>query len=121
MGLLGAAFYPTVLFVEFFGMGVKLPAFVVTPLVVLVQALYLFYVLRMIGRSNNERNLIALAAGLVSPLALFGIVSQISFPLVLLVDATLIAFFVTLWKMYPKSVPVSLQLRESSSEVENLS
>jgi hypothetical protein len=121
MGLLGTAFYPSVLFVEFFGMGAKLPAFVVTPLVVLVQALYLLYVLRIIGRSDNERNLIALAAGLVSPLALFGIVSQISFPLVLLVDATLIAFFVTLWKMYPKSVPVSPQLEESSSEVENLS
>ena len=113
LGILGAVFYPTVLFVEFFGMGAKLPAYVVTPFVVLLQAGYLFYVRRAIGRRNNERNLIALAAGLVSPLAVFGIVSQFSLPLVILVDVALIAFFAKLWGMYPKQVPAAPLLENS--------
>jgi hypothetical protein len=113
-GILGAVFYPTVLLVEFLGMGVKLPAYVVTPSVVLLQLGYLFYIRRAVGRSNNERNLIALAAGLVSPLAVFGVVSQISLPLVILVDVALIAFFAKLWRMYPKQVPAAPLLENSA-------
>jgi hypothetical protein len=112
-GILGAVFYPTVLLAEFIGIG-KLPAYIVTPLVVLLQAGYLFYILRAIGRTNNERNLIALAAGLVIPLAVFGIVSQISLPLVILVDVALIAFFTRLWRMYPKQVSVTPLLENSA-------
>jgi hypothetical protein len=113
LGILGAVFYPSVLFVEFFGMGVKLPAYVVTPLVFLLQALYLLYILRVIGRTHNERNLIALAAGLVCPLAVFGLVSQISLPLVIVVDIALFAFFAKLWKMYPRHVPAAPLLENS--------
>ncbi|MDA4131202.1 MAG: hypothetical protein OK457_10565 [Thaumarchaeota archaeon] len=105
-GVLGAIFYPSVLFVEFLGMGAKLPAFVVTLLVVLIQLLFLGYILRIVGRSGNERNLIALATGLVLPLAAFGIISQISLPLVLIVDVALFAFFRRLWKTYGSPVPI---------------
>jgi hypothetical protein len=113
-GILGAVFYPSVLFVEFFGMGAKLPAYAVTPLVVLLQTSFLVYVLRVIGRTNNERNLIVLAAGLISPLAIFGIVSQISLPLVIVVDIELIAFFAKLWRMYPKEVSARPKLENSA-------
>jgi len=103
---LGAIFYPSVLFVEFLGMGAKLPAFVVTLIVVLTQSLFLVYILRIVGRFNNERNLIALATGLVLPIAAFGIISQISLPLVLIVDIALFAFFRSLWKTYGTPVPI---------------
>jgi hypothetical protein len=95
------------LFAEFLGVGAKLPVFLVTALVVAIQAVFLIYVLRVVGRSNNERNLIALSAGLVSPLAVFGLVSQISLPLVLVVDIALFAFFRKLWKMYGAKIPAN--------------
>ncbi|MDA4112353.1 MAG: hypothetical protein OK439_07420, partial [Thaumarchaeota archaeon] len=118
IGILGALFYPSILCAKFLGMGAKLPAFIVTVLTVGVQALYLIYVLRIIGRSYNERNLIALAAGLVTPLAVFGLVSQISLPLVLIVDIALIAFFRKLWTMYGKKNPLG-PIEESRSNGSN--
>ena len=98
MGAVGVLFYPSVLFTEFGGMGAKLPASLVVLLVVLVQGIFLVIVLRTMGRHNNERNIIALSAGLVVPIAVFGLVSQISLPLSILVDAALFIFFYNLWK-----------------------
>jgi hypothetical protein len=105
-GVLGAIFYPSVLFVGFLGMGAKLPAFLLTLLVVLIQLLFLGYILRIVGCSGNERHLIALATGFVLPLAAFGIISQVSLPLVLIVDVGLFAFFWRLWKTYGSPVPI---------------
>jgi hypothetical protein len=101
-GIVGALFYPSILFVEFFGMGVKLPAVIDLGLVMLDQALYLALVLRVIGRSNNERNLVALAAGLIIPIGLFGVISEIPFALAGLADVTAVVLLWRLWQKYPK-------------------
>ena len=101
-GTVGALFYPSVLLAEFFPMGSKLPALIDFPLVILVQLLYLFLVLRIIGRSNNERNLIAFAAGLIVPIALFGVISEIELPLSLSAVIIAIVLLRMLWRKYPK-------------------
>jgi hypothetical protein len=103
MGVIGALFYPTVLIVEFVGRGAKLPPAGDFVLVILDQALYLALVLRVISRSNNERHLVAFAAGLLVPIGLFGYVSEIKLPLSLLAVAIAVALLWMLWRKYPKS------------------
>ncbi|MGI0084449.1 MAG: hypothetical protein ACREBQ_05140, partial [Nitrososphaerales archaeon] len=96
MAVIGAMFYPAVLLTEFTGIDVGLPAILVVGLVVTVQALFLICVLTTMGRSANERQLISLALGLVLPIALFGVASQIGLPIVLLADLGMVIF---LWKL----------------------
>jgi hypothetical protein len=112
MGVAGALFYPSILFVEFFGMGVKLPAPIDLVLVVLDQFLYLMLFLRIIGRSNNERQLTAFVAGLIIPIGLFGVISEIPFALSLLADLIAVILLRMLWKKYPEKPPQMVQTSE---------
>jgi hypothetical protein len=100
-------------------MGLHLPAVIDAALVVAVQAFYLVLVLRIAGRSQNERNLIALAIGLIIPIALFGIISEIRLPIILVGDLIAGIFFWNLWKKYPPtdrvaSLEVSDQVRANN-------
>jgi hypothetical protein len=97
----GALFYTSVLFAEFLGMGVGLPAAVDFVLVVALQGAYLVAVLRFLGSTGNERDLIALAAGLVVPIAAFGLISEISLPLALLPALAFALFLRRLRREYP--------------------
>jgi hypothetical protein len=116
-GFFGATFYPSVLLTEFVGKGAKLPASITTILVVAVQSVYLIYMLRVLGQKSNERQLITFALGLIIPLVVFGVVSQIRLPLVLLVDVIVFLFFRKMWQKYgdgslhvlqvPSEMPVS--------------
>ncbi len=110
-GVAGVMFYPSVLLAEFFPIGLKLPAAIDFPLVILVQLLYLSLVLRIIGRSNNERNLTAFAAGLIVPIALFGVISEIKLPLSLAAVIIAAVLLRMLWRKYsPKpQVPERVQ------------
>jgi hypothetical protein len=108
-GVAGALFYPSILFVEFFGMGEKLPAPIDLCLVVLDQFLYLMLVLSIVGRSNNERHLTAFAAGLIIPIGLFGVISEIPFALSLLADLIAVLLLRMLWKKYPKKTSQVVQ------------
>jgi hypothetical protein len=112
MGVLGATFYPSILIFENWGKGAHLPASIDLVLVVADQALYLALVLRTIGRSNNERNLTAFVAGLITPIGLFGFVSELALPLSLIVIIIAIVLLRMLWKKYPKSAEVGLEKTE---------
>jgi hypothetical protein len=102
----GALFYTTVLLAEFLGMGVGLPAAVDFVLVVTLQGAYLVAVLRFLGSRGSERNLIAFAAGLVVPIAAFGLISEVSLPLTLLPDVAFVLFLRSLWVKY-QAAPLS--------------
>jgi hypothetical protein len=67
-------------------------------LVVAVQCLFLVAVLRLFSSRGDGRILIAFAAGLVVPIAAFGLVSEASLPLTLLPDLAFALFLRTLWK-----------------------
>jgi hypothetical protein len=105
MGVLGAVFYPSVLLVEFLVKGTGAPAMIDFVLVIVVQGLFLFYILRVAGSVNNERNLVALAFGLVLPIAAFGVISQAAFPVPLLADLVMAAFFFRLFRAMPGGLP----------------
>lgn len=104
-GVSGAAFYSSILIVEFGGIASGLPPLLVFPAVIFVQSLFLFFVMRNIGQVGNERNLIAFAIGLIMPIALFGLLSQITLPVIYLVDFTMILFFRKLWSKYSDIKP----------------
>jgi hypothetical protein len=101
LAALGVVFYPCVLLTQFLVRGAGVPALVDFPLVVAVQGLFLGYVLRVAGSAGNERNLVALAFGLVLPIAVFGVISEASFPVPLLADLVMIGFFFRLFKALP--------------------
>ena len=100
LALVGASFFPIVILTEGLGAGSGLPAAVDFVFVLLVQVLYLVYVIRR-DWSGNERGLVAFALGLLIPIAVFGVLAELSLPMTLLVDAAVILSFRRLWSNYP--------------------
>ena len=94
----GAAFYPCVLAVEFLGKGVGAPPSADFVCVVAAEGVFFVSALRVLGARENRRNLLGFAFGLIVPIASFGVISQASLPLVLVADATMVAFFRKLWR-----------------------
>jgi len=106
MAVTGAVFYPCVLLAEFVVKGAGVPATVDFPLVILVQALFLVYVLRVVGSGENGKILVAFSFGLILPIAAFGVISQAALPLPLLADIVMVAFFLRLFHRMPPILPV---------------
>jgi hypothetical protein len=104
MIVLGAVFFPSVLAAEFLAKAAGVPAAVDFPLVVAVQGLFLVYVLRVAGSRDNGRQLVALLSGLVVPIAVFGVVSQIVLPVSLAADFLAAWFFVRLYRAQPREI-----------------
>jgi hypothetical protein len=65
-----------------------------------LEGILLWIVVRGIGRTRNERHLVALCAGILVPVAVFGFLSEISVPLILIADVAALLFFRTLWRRY---------------------
>jgi hypothetical protein len=101
VAVLGVAFFPTVLLGESLVKGVGAPAALDLGYVIVIQGLFLYAALRAVGSSGTGRNLVALAFGLVLPLAVFGVLSQLSLPVPLVADAVMVAFFRKLWRSRP--------------------
>jgi len=101
VAVLGVAYFPSVLLAEFLVMGVGAPAAVDFCIVVAIQGLFLYAALKVVGSAGNGRSLVAFAFGLVLPLALVGVLSQASLPVVLVADVVMVAFFRKLWLSRP--------------------
>ena len=101
LAVLGIAFYPCVLLAEFLPKGVGAPGAVGFVCVIAVQALFLVYVVRVIGSWKNGRNRAAFAFGLVIPIAVVGVAAEAALPLTLVADAVMVAFFIKLWRGMP--------------------
>jgi hypothetical protein len=112
MALLGLAFFPAVLVTESFGKALSGSPVLVFCLTIAVQGLFLFYLLRVIGSSENTPQIIAFTFGLITPIAGIGLISEIAFPLVLVGDAAFVLFFRMLWRRYriPSTPALSTQI-----------
>ena len=106
VAIIGVLFYFSVLLIEL-GVGPRIPAVADLILVVLVETIFLICTLAATGRQNNSRQLIALAAGLVIPIAFIGVISEARFPLILVVDLAFGIFMWKLWRMYGSQVNFS--------------
>jgi hypothetical protein len=105
MAILGIIFYPSALLVNGIGMSEGAPALVVLLLVILAQGLFLVYVLRVAGSSNNEPQVIALSFGLIVPIAAIGLIATITVPAALVGDLVMVLFFRMLWRRYRLGPP----------------
>jgi hypothetical protein len=100
--ILGISFFPVVLLSQGLGQGSGLPAVVDFVLVILVQALYLRYVTRRNWR-DRKRGMVALALGLIIPIAVFGVLAELALPMTLFADVALVLFFRRLSAKYTPS------------------
>lgn len=98
-GIVGVSFYIIVILIES-GIGSRIPAAADLVLVLLVEAAFFVLILQVIGRVSNSRQLIALASGLVIPIAFIGVISEVRFPLILFVDLAYGLLMWKLWKIY---------------------
>jgi len=97
LAIVGIAFFPVVLLTENIPRAAGVPAALDFVLVLLVQALFLVYVVRSAGISENQRGLLSLAFGLILPLAVFGVIAEITLPMTLFADAAMVLFFRRVW------------------------
>lgn len=98
--IIGIVYYPVVLLAEGIGEA-RLPAAVDLILVLAVEALFLAYVLRIIGTERNQRQEITLAIGLILPIAVFGFIAELPLPVILVADVGFGLFFRELLRRYP--------------------
>jgi len=100
--VLGISFFPVVLLSQGLGNGSGLPAVVDFVWVIFAQALYLRYLTRR-SWLNRERGMVALALGLIIPIAVFGVLAELALPMTLLADVALVLFFRRLRAKYTPS------------------
>jgi hypothetical protein len=100
VGAFGALAYLMLALILVFGN--NLPSSVDLFLTIIILLSFLVYILKAIGKGNNEKQLIALSFGIILPFLAGGIAGQIELPLVLILDFALILFFRRLWQKYSK-------------------
>lgn len=93
----GVAFFPAVILTQALGQGAHIPAAADLAAELLVQGAFLLYFTGRAALRGGGRSLVAMAAGLVTPIGVIGGLSEASFPLILVVDVTFALFFVELW------------------------
>jgi len=96
MVLAGASFFPAVVLAESLGEGSGIPAILDFVLVLGVQSLYLVYLARVDW--SDEQRTVAFVLGLLIPLAVFGVLAELAFPMTLLADVALFLFIRWLWR-----------------------
>lgn len=101
MFIAGVFFYLSVLLLDGFFQALRPPAFIAFFTLLLVEGLFLLFVLRGVGSRGNEHQLVAFVLGLIVPIMTIGLVSQILFPLVLVADLAVVLFLRELWRIYP--------------------
>jgi hypothetical protein len=89
----GALFFPSVFLTQFVGEGAGLPAVIDFLLVILGQLAFMIFLVRRVGSHGNELAQLSFSLGLISPIMVFGVVSQLVLPLVLLADLAIVIFF----------------------------
>jgi len=119
LAIVGVSFFPVVLLTENIPRASGVPWALDLVLVLLVQALFLVYVVRSAGISENRKGLLSLALGLILPIAVFGVIAEIALPMTLLANAAMVLFFRRLWMKGtltsegnlepPESIPQSAQ------------
>jgi len=97
LAISGVAFFPSVLVSQFVVKDAGAPPVLDFFWVVVLQVLWLAYVFRVIGSRGNEKHLVALAFGLVVPIAALGVIAEAQLPFTLVADVVMVLFFRKLW------------------------
>ncbi len=105
---LGLGFYPSVLFTGLAEAANHVPVYLALISIILIEGAFLVFAIRSIRLDGNKRPLIALAAGLLLPIEVIGVISEARLPITLLADLLMTLFLVWLWKIYPQAVSQAL-------------
>ena len=107
-GAMGVSLFPATLLLDAFLAAWNAPP-ALTILALLLYAGGLGYlIVRTVGTVHNERHLVALAAGLILPIAVFGLLAEIRLPVTLVADVAALWFFRHLWRKYEPSGSLEL-------------
>lgn len=98
--VVGLTFFVATLFAQRIAVD-RVPPFVSVGLVALIAVVWLVWVVRNSGKVGSERCWIALAAGAIAPLCVFGIVSQFPLLVVIVGVVAAVVFLRYLWGKYP--------------------
>lgn len=99
---IGISFFPVAFLAQALGEKSGLPAAVDFFLVLAVQAFYLVFLSRRNWR-DNQRGAVVLGIGLIVPIAVFGVLAELTLPMTLLADLAAFMFFRRLLAKYRPS------------------
>ncbi len=115
---LGFIVLPFEILIGAIGDGAKFPPAGTIALETLIALLLIIILLRSLGTLENERQKLALVVGLITSIALFGLLASLAFPIVLLADFWMALYLRGLWRKYRARVYVGgLQLPPLQSTV----
>jgi hypothetical protein len=100
MAVLGLFFFPPIAFIPYLCETAGLPAALAICLLAVTEGLLLIIILKSIGSQANERHLVALAIGILVPIAVYGVFNELNLPLIVIVDAALGIFLFYLYRSY---------------------
>lgn len=98
LAVVGVLFFPSVIITQSLVRQRGAPPVADFLWVIALQTGFLVYVLWRAGSMEHSRHLVGLAFGLILPIAAFGLLAQISLPLVLVPDVLMVLFFRKLWR-----------------------
>jgi hypothetical protein len=98
--VVGVALWPVAVLSQSIPESAGVPAALDFILVIVVQTLFMVYILRAFS-SDNDRREIIMAVGLILPIAIFGVIAELALPVILLADAAFVLFFRKLLRKYP--------------------
>jgi hypothetical protein len=103
--LMGVAFFPPIwVFEAVLGYWRVLPA-VTIAVIVAYEAGLAYLVVRTLGTVDNERHLVAFAAGIIATIGFIGFVAEFPIPLTIFADLAAFWFLRHLWKKYSPTGP----------------
>lgn len=104
--LMGLLFFASILFPEYLMMGAGIAPAATIVVMCSMEGLLLAWVLRSIGQDENERIKVALSFGMLVPIAVFGVLAELPFPVTLLADLLMVLFIRMLWRRFaPRQKP----------------
>ncbi len=100
LALLGGLFFPSTLLLGGISAGANASPWIPMVLDITMSILLFVAIVRSLGAQQSQAHKTALAFGLLVPIACFGFIAGISFPLVLGTDVALFFFSRRLWRRY---------------------
>jgi len=101
--LMGVAIFPAVWLLEGLLGYWKAPPWLTILSIVVYETALGYQIVRTIGTTHNERQLVALAAGAILPIAFVGFVAELPIPFTVIADLAALWFFLHLWRKYTPS------------------
>jgi len=113
--VVGVALWPVAVLSQSIPDSAGVPAALDFILVAAIQSLFMIYILRTLIQ-NNTRQELALFIGLILPIAVFGFISELPLPVILVADLAFALFFRKLLHTYPEGLSHQSAVTQQNSQ-----